>query len=64
MEPMDIQHKLKEGERVFTQEVHMGVIGAWNVEVEIVDVLEDNTYRIRPVAGHGTKVVHILQLFF
>jgi hypothetical protein len=38
--------------------------GRFEVNVQVVDVLEKDLYRVKPISGTGCKVVHISQLFF
>lgn len=66
---MKPRHILKEGQtvvlnlsgnhgKVYTAE------GRFEVNVQVVDVLEGNLYRIKPISGTGCKVVSIKDLFY
>ncbi len=66
---MKPRHILKEGDTVVLkmdgckQPIYTAE-GVFEVNVQVVDVLEKNMYRVKPISGHGCKVVNISQLFY
>jgi hypothetical protein len=62
---MENDQKLEEGQEVVFQEASFSQSKflIWEVNVQIVEILTNDMYRIRPVSGHGTRYVHISQLF-
>lgn len=56
---MNTAHTLKEGDTVVLE-----ITGTFEVNVQVVDVLENNLYRVKPISGHGDKVVSISELFY
>ena len=66
---MKATHKLKEGETVVLKITgkHCGIYtaeGSFEINVQVVDVLENDLYRVKPISGHGCKVVNISNLFY
>lgn len=63
---MNADQKLKEGDTVVFQTATFSEseFKMWEVNVQVVDVLRDNAYRIKPISGHGTRIAHISQLFY
>jgi len=66
---MKPRHILKEGDTVVlklkgTNHPTYTAEGSFEVNVQVVDVLEKNLYRVKPISGHGCKVVSISQLFY
>jgi len=62
-------HKLKEGDTVFLQfhgtpKPIFSEEGDFWVNVQVVDALENDLYIVKPVSGHGCKVVSIKRLFY
>ena len=66
---MKPRHILKEGDTVVlkmagSQKPTYTAEGSFEVNVQVVDVLEKNLYRVKPISGHGCKVVSITNLFY
>jgi len=66
---VNISNTLKEGavvvlEMTGNQEPVHTSEGVFEINVQVVDVLENNLYRVKPISGHGCKVVSISELFY
>lgn len=69
---MKISRKLNEGELVVLKFPKYGPpfkstgcnVNVFEVNVQVVDFVAGDLYRVRPVSGHGCKVVSIEDLFF
>ncbi len=61
---MNTTNILKEGDTIVLVEPAFSLEGVFEVNVQVVDVLENNLYRVKPISGHGCKVVSISELFF